>query len=388
MRLHAKARRRNPPATQRGAFGVRGACSRFRTTRRLATAPASWTHSKRFACLPLVLVLTWLAQLAGAQDADLSPPLPRNRFRSGEETLRAFAPISAATRQAIVKFNVNGATVALGTVMDTNGLTLTKASELKQGKLTAWLATDQEVNAEVLAIDEEEDMALVWVQAQGLKPIEWAAGEAAIGQWAISPGIADTPHAVGIISALPRRIRPPRALIGVQFDFGTSTPRIEQVLSGLGAEKAGLKPGDVIVAVNGTAMTNREQVVETLREFRDGQTIKLGLRRAETNFSAQVRMTVPKSGQAGSELSSRQRSSRLTGEVSQRAEGFEQAIEHDSVLRPWLCGGPLVNLDGKAIGMNIARAGRVTTYALPARLVKRTFDHLKPAPKMAAANGK
>jgi serine protease Do len=54
------------------------------------------------------------------------------------------------------------------------------------------------------------------------------------------------------------------------------------------------------------------------------------------------------------------------------------------VLRPWLCGGPLVNLDGKAIGLNIARAGRVTTYALPARLVKRILDNLKPKPKSAA----
>jgi serine protease Do len=49
-----------------------------------------------------------------------------------------------------------------------------------------------------------------------------------------------------------------------------------------------------------------------------------------------------------------------------------------------LCGGPLVNLDGKAIGLNIARAGRVTTYALPARLVKRILDNLTPKAKSAA----
>jgi serine protease Do len=206
----------------------------------------------------------------------------------------------------------------------------------------------------------------------------------AVGQWAVTPGIAETPHAVGIISALPRRIRPPRALIGVQFDFGTSTPRIDQILPGLGAEKAGLKTGDVIVAVNGTAVTNREQVVEALREFRDGQTVKLGLRRDEKPFDAQVRMTTPHSGQPGSDLYYQQRSSRVTGAVSERAGGFQQAIEHDSVLRPWLCGGPLVNLDGKAIGINIARAGRVTTYALPARLAKRVFEHLEPAPRAAA----
>ena len=65
--------------------------------------------------------------------------------------------------------------------------------------------------------------------------------------------------------------------------------------------------------------------------------------------------------------------------MSQRAEGFEQVIEHDTVLQPWLCGGPLVDLDGKAIGLNIARAGRVSTYALPASLVKRIVKKLVSA---------
>jgi len=127
-------------------------------------------------------------------------------------------------------------------------------------------------------------------------------------------------------------------------------------------------------------MTNREQVVETLRDYADGQTVTLGLRRDENKFNAQVRMTTPKPGQLASDYVPRSRSSRITGDVSQRAEGFEKAIEHDSVLYPWLCGGPLVNLDGRAVGINIARAGRVTTYALPASLVRRTYEHLKPAP--------
>jgi len=328
----------------------------------------------------LVLLILALAGLAQAQEVDSSESLPRTRFRNGEETLRAFGPISTATRSSIVKLNVDGATVALGTVMDANGLTLTKASELKKGKLTCWLATDREVGAKVVAKDEDEDLALVKVQADGLKPIPWAADEVVIGQWAISPGIAETPHAVGIISALPRRIRPPRALIGVRFDFGGTSPKIEEVLPGLGAEKAGLKPGDLIVAVNGAVMTNREQVVETLRDYADGQTVTLGLRRDENKFNAQVRMTTPKPGQLASDYVPRSRSSRITGDVSQRAEGFEKAIEHDSVLYPWLCGGPLVNLDGRAVGINIARAGRVTTYALPASLVRRTYEHLKPAP--------
>ena len=306
--------------------------------------------------------------------------LQRDRFRSGEATLRAFAPVSEATRYSIVKLNVDGATVALGTVVQTNGLALTKASELKKGKLTCWLATEQEADAELIGIDEEEDVALVRVHAPGLKPIQWAAGQVAVGQWAITPGIADTPQAVGIISALPRRIRPPRALIGVQFDYGGPTPRIQNILPGLGAEKAGLKPGDVIVAVNGAAVTNREQVVETLREFREGQKVKLRFQREEQQLSVELPMMVPRDGQLSGGYDPSQRPSRLDGEVSQRSEGFEVAIEHDTVLRPWLCGGPLVNLDGKAIGLNIARASRVTTYALPARLAQRILANREPSP--------
>jgi serine protease Do len=314
--------------------------------------------------------------------------LPRNRFTSGDETLRAFAPASAATRHSIVKFNVDGETVALGAVMDTNGLVLTKASELKKGKLTCWLATDREVSAELLRVDEEEDVALVRVNAQGLTPLRWASGEVSVGQWVVTPGLGETPHAVGIISALPRRIKPQRAFIGVRFDFGTTIPKVDELLPGLGAEKAGLQPGDLILAVNSTLMTNREQVVETLSDFRAGQTIRLRVRRAEKEFNADVRLMLP--GSLASERDSypEQRLDRLGGEVSQRAEGFEQAIEHDTVLQPWLCGGPLVNLDGEAIGLNIARAGRVTTYALSSKLVKRLLENLKSMPVPTAEKNK
>jgi len=312
-----------------------------------------------------------------AKSSSFAVTLQRNRFRSGEETLRAFAPISSATRHSIVKLNVDGETVALGTVVDTNGLILTKASEIKKGKLTCWLATEKEVDAELLGSDQEEDIAFLRVHAPGLKPIQWASEKVAIGQWAITPGIAETPYSVGIISALTRRIRPARALVGIQFDLSTSLPKIGDLLPGLGAEQAGLKAGDIILAINDGLVTNREQVINLVADFREGQTIKLGVKRAEEQLDKQVRLMVPKTGLFGRRAEVERRLALLEGDVSQRAGGFEQVLEHDTVLPPWLCGGPLVNLDGKAIGLNIARAGRVTTYALSAallRLLIRNFE--------------
>src|SRR5690606_17538087 len=57
------------------------------------------------------------------------------------------------------------------------------------------------------------------------------------------------------------------------------------------------------------------------------------------------------------------------GPLSERRTGFPLALQHDTVLTPQECGGPLVDLDGRCVGINIARAGRVNSYALPASVV-------------------
>jgi serine protease Do len=335
-----------------------------------------------------VTALVLLAQMVCAQDPAPWSRLTRPRFRNGEETLVAFAPVSAATRHSVVKFEVDSETVALGTVVDASGLVLTKASEIRPGKLMCWLADEKRADAEVIRVDPEQDVALVRVHAQGLKPIQWAEAPVFVGEWAITPGIVETPHAVGIVSALPRRIGRQQALIGVQFDFNASAPRIGAVLEGMGAEKVGLRPGDVIMSVNSTLTTNREQVSHMLRGFHAGQTVKLRVQRDEDQLEVTVPMMVLGADVSGRGLYPQQRFDPLSGDVSQRAEGFEQVIEHDTVLQPWLCGGPLVNLDGKAIGLNIARAGRVSTYALPAALVKRLLPKLRAAPEKNARGNK
>jgi S1-C subfamily serine protease len=42
-----------------------------------------------------------------------------------------------------------------------------------------------------------------------------------------------------------------------------------------------------------------------------------------------------------------------------------------------MCGGPVVDLSGKAVGVNIARAGRVETYAVPADTAKLLIRELR-----------
>src|SRR5262249_53128260 len=70
-------------------------------------------------------------------------------------------------------------------------------------------------------------------------------------------------------------------------------------------------------------------------------------------------------------------------ELSGRRRGFPTVLQHDTVLRPSDCGGPLVGLDGNVIGVNIARAGRTARYAIPAEdvgAVVHAPSGGKPAP--------
>ena len=54
---------------------------------------------------------------------------------------------------------------------------------------------------------------------------------------------------------------------------------------------------------------------------------------------------------------------------SGRRDGFPTVIPHDADLTPENCGGPLFDLEGKFVGLNIARNSRVRSYAIPASRV-------------------
>ena len=65
----------------------------------------------------------------------------------------------------------------------------------------------------------------------------------------------------------------------------------------------------------------------------------------------------------------RNRNQQMSGETSDRRNGFPEVIQHVIPLTPDSMGSPLLNLRGETVGINIARADRVTSYALPAERV-------------------
>jgi S1-C subfamily serine protease len=68
------------------------------------------------------------------------------------------------------------------------------------------------------------------------------------------------------------------------------------------------------------------------------------------------------------------RNLQMSGPVSKRKDNFPFITQHDLPLGKESMGGPLFNLNGKCIGLNIARVDRVTIYALPTDIIKEIID--------------
>jgi serine protease Do len=268
----------------------------------------------------------------------------------------------------------NGYRAALGTVVRSDGYIVTKASELK-GEITCQLYTDpNKREAKVIARDPATDLAILKIDAKDLPVAPWSSDEPpAVGSWLATPLIFQGPLSIGVVSVAARKIPPPQAAIGITLDLAENVARIDSIAPGQAAEKFGLKPGDVIRKVDSEEIKGRQHLQQTIRAHQPGDKVKLQLEREGRLQTLELVLG------SMSDLMPDERSqfqNNLGGKLSERRSGFPLAIQHDSVLRPEECGGPVVDLDGKVVGLNIARAGRVESYALPVSVVRETVEKL------------
>ena len=138
---------------------------------------------------------------------------------------------------------------------------------------------------------------------------------------------------------------------------------MQRVYEGSGAWDAGLKPGDLIVAINGRQESTTLDVKQTLGGIYSGERVRLTIVRAGSQ------MEVDAGIRDMNLVLESENDAKVNGPRSERLSGFERVIQHDTVLDPDECGGPVLDSSGRAVGLNIARAGRVVSYALPASLV-------------------
>jgi S1-C subfamily serine protease len=145
---------------------------------------------------------------------------------------------------------------------------------------------------------------------------------------------------------------------------------VENVVVGSGADRAGIRQGDIIVKIEGKAVETRQEVLNLLMTLQAGKKISVDVNRDSKSISFEAQMMDL------SNIMLDPTEFEVNGDISARSTGFREVIEHDSVLAPQHCGGPIVDVEGNVVGLNIARAGRVSCYALRAKTVSKAIEEM------------
>ena len=302
--------------------------------------------------------------------------LPVEQRRNGSETLKAFEQSSKASLSSTVRLLGKGRTLALGTIVNRKGLVMTKASSSIEAE-EAILADGTRYKVQAKGKDKDTDLAVFKIKgAKKLTPVSWAKEEEpGEGSWLVSADYNLKRLKVGVVGAKGRPIDRVGGVIGVilgQDGVDLGGILIQQVMPRSAGAAAGLEKGDVVTNVGGQEVTDREKMIELVGSNDPGDVVVIKVRRGKSMLSFRVTL-----GHRSVVFDMMSRNARMSGPVSKRKDNFPMIIQHDVSLPPNAMGGAVLDLNGKALGINVARVDRVTTYALPSKLVRETFEKLR-----------
>jgi len=313
---------------------------------------------------------------------DYRVTIERSWSGSHPNALKKYSPFATSAAPSAVQVFADDRPAALGVVVDAQGLICTLASSVAQGKIVCRIG-EKDYAAQVVARDETHNLALLKIEDENLAAIAWSDAESPpLGSWLISAGTNGQPLAVGIVGVARRGIvdreieeAPEYGFLGIELRDKAKDARISRVLRDTAAAAAGLTINDVIQAVNEHAIQRGEQLVETLRRFKPGEQVKMEISRSGTKLLLDVTLGERPTRQQedDAEFAAWNRS---TGGVSARKTNLPDVLTHDGFVAPRHCGGPVLDLQGRVVALNIARADRTATYAIPASVVRESINKM------------
>lgn len=300
---------------------------------------------------------------------------PNENEKTHASEVRKYRDVVAQARRSTIRVVSDGKQVALGTVVDADGHILTKASQLGDN-VSVQPDGGEPREAKILGVHEAFDLALLKVDGRGLTPVRWRHGDAPpVGSLLATPGPNEDAVAVGVVSVAPRRPVEARGFLGVAHEMTDAGVQVTQVVPGTAASSAGIEVGDIIQKVDDIPIDNSMKLVEAVGNHKPGDKIVLQMDRDGKQIKTEAALGTRQ--MAGSRVRRYNFMDRMGSRLSERRDGFPYVLQHDSVIKPEDCGGPLVDLSGEAVGVNIARVGRVASYAVPTETVLEMLPQLK-----------
>lgn len=276
-------------------------------------------------------------------------------------SLKALEPVMKKNPGVTALVTVDGRLAALGTVISANGRILTKNAETDEGKLAVKLG-GEEYEAKVIKRFPQRDLALLKIEAKNLRAVRFQIEEPALGSILTASGAENEPLGIGLLS-VPGRAMSKIGFIGIQAAEGDGGVLIARLVSGGAAEQAGLEENDIITSLDNERVEDPISFGGLIRGRKAGEEVRVGyLREGEPG---ELKVTL-KERKIRDSVQDDPRMKLSLGRLSEKTGGYPDVIQHDIPLPPELCGGPLFNLNGKCVGVNVSRAGGTKTYAIPA----------------------
>lgn len=290
----------------------------------------------------------------------------------GDAMRKLWTVVAAPTNRSVVRVIIDGEERALGTVVAPD-LVVTKYSELSPDREDAQRSCRQGEESwpcSLVGCDRPADLALLRITGGRLEPIVWHDATPGVGAFVASPDGEAEPTGVGVLSTSPYLHTQPHILFGTWFEnWFEGQPEIQKAIEHGAAHSAGLRDGDVVVQFDGEAVSDAQQLLRLISQRRFGDRVEVIVERLGKKLTFEATL-------GGSREFMRSRQEQVWGPLSDVRRFFDVVLQHDTVLIPANCGGPLIDLEGRAVGLNIARAGRVETLALPAGEVERLVKGL------------
>ena len=296
--------------------------------------------------------------------------------RGSDAMIEVINPLTTSASESTVTIMSGKKQVALGMVVDADGYILTKASEL--AKDLSVVTGEESYEAKVYGIDSKTDLALLKIEAENmtvakLEPVELPA----LGNWLACPGPGEEPFSIGIVAVEARRISGSRAFVGIMPVNAEDRDgvRIDSVTADSPADRAGLRINDIILKIDDTDTNKVTQLRAKLAKHEPGDRVTLTVERGDKEMAIDMELASANTFIQQAERINQQ--NRMGSVLSKRRSGFPLVFQTDVGLNANQCGGPIVDLTGNIVGINIARAERVSSLALPVETILPVIELLK-----------
>ena len=243
------------------------------------------------------------------------------------------------------------------------GNIISKSSLVFERPVVYW--NGNRFRAKVVRRDKKNDLVLLQANLPESKDavnLSYLPGdmEEKLGRLLISP----SEDGAGIISVWGTKYFPSTrtkasgGYLGVRLGMSKGQVILMSVDRNRAADRAGLSQGDVVLKVDNQEILDTSDLIGYIQKMAPNRSVELEISRAGSEIKKSVVLgSRPELG--------RHVADRLPGGKSVRRDGFSMVVSHDADLRPDQCGGPVYDLQGNFLGINIARHSRARCYILP-----------------------